>query len=201
MRRPTLRPPSPATALSAAAGVALVASARLARAGDVGRPESAVFRAVNRAPESLRAPVWVVMQSGSLAAVFVTGAALGRMGRTHAAAVAAVAGTAVWGGVKLIKPLVGRERPADLLPDVRVRGLVQSGLGYPSGHAAVATTLACVVLTPVLPTGRLVPLGVGGLVGGTRIYVGAHLPLDVVGGIAIGVLGGCVAGSIPVRRP
>jgi membrane-associated phospholipid phosphatase len=41
----------------------------------------------------------------------------------------------------------------------------------------------------------------GGIIGSTRMYVGAHLPLDVVGGVAIGVLCGRAAGAIMDRLP
>jgi undecaprenyl-diphosphatase len=88
---------------------------------------------------------------------------------------------------------VERGRPAALLPGVEGREVFGEGsLGYPSGHAAVAAALTVVVaahLSRRWAIGALV-LGVAVLFG--RMYVGAHLPLDVVGGAALGV----VAGSI-----
>lgn len=196
MKRTIRRFVSLSTPVPVAAGALLVTSAGRARSGEASDLESQVFRLVNRAPEALRVPVWLVMQSGSLAAVFVTGAALARTGRTRSAAVATLAGTAVWGGIKLFKPLIGRGRPAEVLRDVRVRGLSQSGLGYPSGHAAVATTLTAVLVPGAPVAGQMAAAAYGGIVGGTRMYVGAHLPLDVVGGIAVGLLGGQAAREI-----
>ena len=63
-------------------------------------------------------------------------------------------------------------------------------LGYPSGHAAVAGALTVVVAAHL---GRrwavaALVLGVAVLLG--RMYVGAHLPLDVVGGAALGAVSG-----------
>src|SRR6266536_3306216 len=44
----------------------------------------------------------------------------------------------------LVKGLVERGRPAHFLHDVHIRGVPASGLGYVSGHAAVAVALASV---------------------------------------------------------
>jgi len=98
----------------------------------------------------------------------------------------AIAGSAAWVGVKLIKPVVGRGRPDQHLDDVVIRGHPQSGLGYPSGHAAVAVALAMSAIPP--GPARLLALAGAAAVGTTRIHVGAHLPLDVVGGFAAGAI-------------
>lgn len=173
--------------------VFVIAAGRAAN-GSVGPCESSVFRIVNRRPESWRRPIWAVMQAGSLGAVGATSAVVwARHDRSEAARIALV-GTAVWAGVKLVKPLVGRGRPAALLDDVRVRGRPQAGLGFPSGHAAVAATLALLVPWPD-PRQRRPALGCAVVVGLARMYVGAHLPLDVLGGLAIGTA------FDPTRRP
>ena len=58
---------------------------------------------------------------------------------------------------------------------------------------AVATTLA-LVAAPDLPDGsRPALVAVVGAVGFGRMYVGAHLPLDVVGGAGLGLMLGAVA--------
>ena len=172
------------------AAVLLAASAVAARSQPVSRPETAVFRAVNDAPDGLHVAAWPVMQMGSLGSVAATSVALHR--RRHdvrRTVFVAAAGTAVWGGVKLIKPLIGRGRPADLLPDVNVRGPAQGGLGYPSGHAAVSVALG--ILATSSTRARAIALSAAALTGLSRIYVGAHMPLDVLGGFAAGWLAGC----------
>ena len=174
------------------AGAVLVASAVAARTRRVPPAEAAVFRTINDAPDALHPVIWPVMQAGSLGAVFAAAALVHRRTRDPQRTVlVAAAGTAVWGGVKLVKPLVARERPAALLPHVIERGAAQSGLGYPSGHAAVAVTLG--VLATASPRSRAVALAAAALTGLSRIYVGAHLPLDVAGGFAIGWLAGASA--------
>lgn len=173
------------TGLSAAV---FTASAVRARSRGVSPTEERSFRSVNDAPDALHPVIWPLMQTGSLGSVFVTAAALRRGHRTPRAAVVLAAGSAVWGGIKLVKPLVGRGRPDTLLSDVRVRGPAQTGLGYPSGHAAVSVTLG--ILATRSPRVRAVAVSAAVLTGLSRIYVGAHLPLDVLGGFAAG----CVVG-------
>lgn len=174
--------------------VALAGSARAAHRGCVGPGEERIFRVLNNRSELLALPVWMVMQAGSLGAVYgLAGAAAGRR-RFRSAAVVAAYGTAVWAGVKLVKPSVGRGRPTEHLEGVVVRGEQQRGLGYPSGHAAVSLTLG--LMTPqALGLGprsfhNVAASGVAALAGASRMYVGAHLPLDVLGGWAIGAVTG-----------
>ena len=188
-RTPALGAAAVGTAV-VATGV-LAASTAAARTGRVSPLEERVFRAFNDAPDALHLAIWPVMQMGSLGAVFATAAGVHRRTRDpHLTAVVAVGGIAAWGGIKLVKPFVARGRPASLLDDVRVRGHAQSGLGYPSGHAAVSVTLA--LLAAPSPAAGAVSLAAAALTGLSRIYVGAHLPLDVVGGVAAGTLAGIV---------
>jgi undecaprenyl-diphosphatase len=93
----------------------------------------------------------------------------------------------VWALCKGVKYGIGRGRPGAHLKDVIVRGAAQSGLGFPSGHTAVAFTLAGVA-APALPRRASgLAWAAAGLVGLARQYVGAHLPADVAGGVALAV--------------
>ena len=89
----------------------------------------------------------------------------------------------------LAKPLVHRPRPpaADLIG-------AASGLSYPSGHATQAVaTWGMLALVASAGRSRRVRAGllaaavaVVGLVGASRIYLGAHWLTDVLGGYALG---------------
>jgi undecaprenyl-diphosphatase len=174
--------------LAGAALGAFAVLARHARQGRVGPVEERVFRAVNALPEAANRPLWVVMQGGSLAAVGVTAGVVALSGKRETAARLGIAGASVWGLSKVVKYGIGRGRPGAHLKDVIVRGAAQSGLGFPSGHTAVAFTLAGVA-SPVLSR-RASGLAwtAAGLVALARQYVGAHLPADVAGGVAIAVV-------------
>ena len=186
-----------ATALAVAT---LLGSVRKARTHKVDPVEEHVFRLVNDAPNGAHLPLWTVMQSGSLAAVFAVSAGLLWRGRSRLATTSLIAGVGVWAAVKAVKPLVGRGRPDCYLDHVHIRGTAQTGLGYPSGHAAVAFVLAMIATRDLNPSIRAAALAVAGVAGGARMSVGAHLPLDVAGGIAIGILCSRAAEAITHSR-
>ncbi len=105
------------------------------------RPRTRVMRAVNHAPDAAYRPVYVVMQLGSLGGGLAAGALLARRDRRTGIATM-VAVTAAWGGSKLVKRSTGRGRPDAHLDEIVIRGAPQRGLGFPSGHAGVATVVA-----------------------------------------------------------
>jgi undecaprenyl-diphosphatase len=164
-----------------------VVTALSARRNRVGSCEARAFRAINGLPDPLYLPVWVIMQLGTLgAAPAAAGAALLAHDRELAGRLLA-GGTGTWALAKLVKRMVRRPRPAALVGGTRSRGRDASGLGYPSGHAGVAVALGTAAFPRLSPPGRAVVVAVVPIVGLSRIYVGAHLPLDVVGGAALGL--------------
>ena len=152
-----------------------------------GPVETAVFRAVNRLPDALYRPGWVVMQAGNVAAAPLTGLLALGAGRPRLAARITLSGLTTWTLAKAIKACYRRPRPAVLMSGVRCRGKEPTGLGYVSGHAGIATGIAVAVLPELPPRVRTAVAVAAPLVGLCRIYVGAHLPLDVVGGAALGL--------------
>ena len=86
-----------------------------------------------------------------------------------------------------------RERPASVVDDVIRRGDVSAaGKAFVSGHAIIAFGLATVMAPYLPPLGRRVVWGLAIAVCIARVYVGAHLPLDVMGGAAAGWAVGCL---------
>jgi glycosyltransferase 2 family protein len=167
--------------------VGIAATASVVRRDRVGPREARAFRAVNALPDELRGPLWVGMQAGALGAVPVAAGAARLAGRERLPGRLLVTGTAAWLLAKAVKPCAGRPRPLALIPDARCRGPEATGLGYVSGHAAVVVALVSAALPHLGRRGRAVALGLPAVVGLSRLYVGAHLPLDVAGGAALGL--------------
>lgn len=149
--------------------------------------ETAAFRALNELPDRLHHPAWVVMQSGALGAAPAAAAFAVASGRPRLGARLLVGGVATWALAKQVKRAYRRPRPARLLAQARVRGKEATGMGYVSGHAGVVTALATAAWPELGPRGRVAVALVVPLVASTRVYVGAHLPLDVLGGAALGL--------------
>jgi undecaprenyl-diphosphatase len=155
--------------------------------------EAAVFRAVNGPTVLPFVVVWPLMQLGNFLAVPAVAAVAAALRRWRLAAAALVAGAGVYGLAKVVKAIVVRGRPDGLLDDVVLRGAAAHGRGFISGHAAVVVALV-VVAWPWLGTrGRSVCAALAVAVCLARVYVGSHLPLDVVGGAGLGL---AVAGVV-----
>jgi glycosyltransferase 2 family protein len=169
-----------------AGAAALLVTAIAAHRDHVGRCEAAAFRAVNGLPGSLYPPAWAVMQLGTLGAAPAAAGVAWLAGDRELAGRLLAGGTGAWALSKVFKQMVGRPRPAALLPGTHVRGREAAGLGYLSGHAGMAVVLGAAAFPRLGKAGRAVTLSAVPLVGLTRVYVGAHLPLDVAGGAALG---------------
>jgi uncharacterized membrane protein YbhN (UPF0104 family)/membrane-associated phospholipid phosphatase len=160
----------------------------------LGVREANLFRLLNdlALPTWTRWPIWGVMQLGVIGAVpLVAGLALVTR-RIRLAAYAALAGGTIYLIAKLVKAFVQRGRPQTLLADVYIFDIPDRGMGYVSGHSAVAVALATVASPFLGRRARRVAWTLAGLVCVARIYVGSHLPLDVVGGAALGWAAGAL---------
>jgi glycosyltransferase 2 family protein len=167
------------------------------RPGTLPKWEATTLAAVNGLPDSLQPVVWPVMQVGNFwmcAAAAPAGFALGRRVQTSVAWSGSV--ILAWGAAKAIKRIVRRGRPIDFLPATIVRERGITGMGYVSGHTAIAFALPAAAW-PYIPRGcRALSFVIASAVGLSRVYVGAHLPLDVIGGAGLGVLCGLAASAV-----
>ena len=180
-------------ATRSAFGLAVTAvSSRVAGSG-VPSWDASAFRAINGLPGWLAPIAWLPMQAGALASPIAIGAVLAWRGDRRRALRVAGAGVAAWGTAKIVKRAVGRGRPGDHLEGVELRlGSADVGLGFPSGHAAVAAGIAA-AFDAGDPRAATALATLAGTVGLARIYVGAHYPLDVIGGWAMGITLGDLA--------
>lgn len=182
---------SVAAAIGSAAlpALALAGTAQLARRPGVARWEERAFRLANSSVGPMERPLWWTMQFGNGLVAVVAPAALGSRGRRPAdCARVGVAAFGAWQLAKGVKALVARPRPAALLDDVALRDGDPDGRGFVSGHATVAMTVATTAAPLVSDRDRALLLVAAGVVAFARVHVGAHLPLDVVGGLALGAV-------------
>lgn len=177
------------------AGGALLGSYALVRRGGVGRLDAAATRACSRPRgASVDRVVGATTDLGSVYGLAGVATALAVGGRRTTATQVALAGALAWCAAQASKPLLPRERPYEQAGAARLVA-IPAGTSWPSGHAAVAASMATVVAP------RLRPAAVGAVVAATagvawsRLYVGVHHLSDVVAGLGVGVL--CAAA---VRR-
>ncbi len=169
-------------------GLAVLVVASLpVRPDRIGRVETGAFDLVNGLPDPLFWVLWLPMQLGSLVAVPLVVAVALVARRRWLALEATIAGTTAWTLAKVVKDHYARPRPGGLLDTVVFRGGEPSGFGFVSGHTAVAVSLATVATLYLPRRWRRRVLALAGVVGLARIFVGAHLPLDVVGGAGLGL--------------
>ncbi|MGW8643150.1 lysylphosphatidylglycerol synthase domain-containing protein [Micromonospora chalcea] len=186
--------PSPALLVSLTVSACLLAALSAAvRSHRVPRWEQDLFTLLNHLPAGLTPVLVLVMQVGSYPAVFVAAAAAVIARRIGAAWTLLLAGNLAYWLATAVKAAVARQRPAALFTDVVLRETITGRLGYPSGHVAVATALALVAARAGGPRWRRAAWVVIGLVAVARIHVGAHLPIDVAGGVLVGWLAVCLA--------
>ncbi len=90
----------------------------------------------------------------------------------------------------LLKPAIGRARPANELAGVHLLVKRTRSYSFPSSHAA--NTFAAAAYFSRFAPSMAVPLfGLAALVSISRVYVGVHYPLDLAGGAVVGL--GCAA--------
>jgi undecaprenyl-diphosphatase len=88
---------------------------------------------------------------------------------------------------KLLKEIVGRVRPCHILENVRMLTDCNTSYSFPSSHAVNIFAAAWFLAQPL---GRAAPVffAIAAVVAYSRVYIGIHYPLDVLGGAAIGLL-------------
>lgn len=149
--------------------------------------ERSVFEAINQLPDGLNVLVTPVMQLGNFLAIPVLALGIFLVTKRRRVAIdLALSGTLAWILAKVVKALVERGRPGDLLTELTLRGHKEAGYGFVSGHSAVAAALATVAAAYLSTKGKILVIILAIAVALSRIYVGAHLPLDIVGGAAMG---------------
>lgn len=88
--------------------------------------------------------------------------------------------------VPLLKDALDLPRPLAVLGEhARVLAGAERGHGFPSGHAAFSTLLACALMPGTSRAAQVGLVAYAVLVGISRISLGAHFPADVAAGALI----------------
>ena len=143
----------------------------------------ALFHRINHWPGWLYPPMSVVQLSGVIGAPPLLAAAAALLRRFRlAAALVAAALLKVW-LESVAKTFVQRGRPAETVPAVILRGnSAAHGLSFPSGHAMVIFAITALVAPYLKGWQKVLPRALAAAVCLSRMYLGAHFPLDVVAG-------------------
>jgi undecaprenyl-diphosphatase len=87
----------------------------------------------------------------------------------------------------LIKEYVGRIRPCHVLDHVRLLVGCGGGKSFPSSHAA-NNFAAAYVITYFFKKNQWFFYSIAGLMAFSRVYIGVHYPLDILGGTLVGLI-------------
>ena len=104
---------------------------------------------------------------------------------------------------QVLKRLADQPRPTASIPGLDVHGYPKDPFGnaYPSAHTSVTVALVTALWPWLTRPQRAVGVTIAVLVALNRLYIGAHWPVDVVGGAAIGLLSGSVCWLVAARWP
>ena len=195
--RPARVPRAWTAGLLAAVGAVLFGVAALLLKSGALTWDVGLFRALNEVPPAAAAILTplsrVFLPAGIVVAVVLTvGYIVARNRSALPMATAAVAAGAAWALAHVAKAITDRPRPYEAIAGAVLRQQPAHGTSFPSSHTAVTLAVA-IALVPFLSR----PLATVGitfafLVGWSRVYLGVHYPLDVLGGAGIGMAAGGV---------
>ncbi len=206
-------PPAPGRSWALAAASALVVAATywiaLQPGADAAQTDlvrwmnnpPAPFGTVLAATNSLFRPVPLAVLAAALAGwILATARGSQRWEVLRAALVGLVLSELV---TQVLKRVADQPKPTASIPGLDVHGYPKDPYGnaYPSAHTAVAVGLVAALWPWLTRPQRAVGVVVALLVALNRLYIGAHRPVDVVGGAASGLLAGAACWLVATRWP
>ncbi len=210
----TLPSPVRCWALASVSALVVVATCWMALQPGAADAQSSVVRWINDPPEpfgtvlsltnSLLRPVPLALVALALACwVMVTTRGNYRWEVLRAMVLGYAISEAI---TQILKRVADQPRPTASIPGLDVHGYPKDPYGnaYPSAHTSVAVGLVTALWPWLTWPQRAVGVATALLVALNRLYIGAHWPIDVLAGAAIGLLSGSlcwlVAAKWPIRR-
>jgi undecaprenyl-diphosphatase len=179
-------------------GAETTQTAMVLRFNDPPQPFAAIFAAAN----PLLRPVPLVVVSVLLFGWILVAApaAAQRLEQLRALIIALTLSEVT---AQVMKRMAQQPRPQSVIPGLDTHGYPTDPLGdaYPSAHTAMVVAAVSALWPWMRWPQRSVAFLFAVLVACNRLYIGAHWPVDVVGGAAIGLLAGTVAWLVAARWP
>jgi undecaprenyl-diphosphatase len=177
--------------LIALGAVTVVGSLLLIRTG-VAEWDERVFVALNTGTGSdsvlARVVSAITTPIGLLVLVLVSGLVVQRTHGWAAVATSSLAAALGWALANGTKLLIDRPRPYESLAATILRQDPARGTSFPSSHTAIVVAVV-VALLPILPKPwKVVGIAIVVMVVWSRVYFGVHHPLDLFGGIGVGLV-------------
>ncbi|SDZ04485.1 undecaprenyl-diphosphatase [Proteiniborus ethanoligenes] len=101
--------------------------------------------------------------------------------------------------VQILKRTMSRERPYNILENIKTFDIVLKDYSFPSGHTTASFSMAT-IFSFYLPQFMFIFIALATLVGISRIYLAVHYPSDVIVGVILGVSSAFVTHSYIVNN-
>ena len=98
----------------------------------------------------------------------------------------------------LLKPLIARARPFEVIDGLEVLIHLPRSYSFPSGHACSSFAAAYALTRSVPKYGKWFYV-LAAMIAVSRVYLGVHYPSDIMAGIVVGTLGSIVIHWISVK--
>lgn len=150
--------------------------------------ERLVFSIFYAVPVSWHTVVINITHFGSTAALYSMVFILFVVGHKKISTILLANGVMAFMLAWVLKELVMRPRPAQLWVGVKAYEWGPISYGYPSGHTAIIVAIAATLWPVVAKPYRYVLAAMVVAVATSRMSLGMHAPLDILGGSVIGLL-------------
>lgn len=174
--------------LAASCFLLLIAMSAIVHRDNPPEWEIEVFRFFNHMPDFLFPLLWPFMQYGVFVTIPIVSLVALRAKKIRLFGLLLLGGIGIYFIARYVKEIVPRGRPGVLIDDAIEReNFAPWSAGFTSGHTAVASTIATFAHYYLSRNWRIFSAVTLAVVVIGRMYVGAHLPLDVLGGVTLGV--------------